>query len=157
MRFAIACDHAGFPLKATVVEVLAGLGHEVLDLGAYDESPSDYPDFARKLALAVASGQAERGVVLCGSGVGACVAANKVPGVRAATCHETFSARQGVEDDDMNVLCLGARVVGSELAKEVVRAFQAARFSGLERHQRRLNKVLALEAEFAKGKEAAGG
>lgn len=149
MRFAVACDHAGFPLKATVVSELEAQGHEVVDLGGYDETPSDYPDVAKALALNVAGGTSERGVLICGSGVGACVAANKVPGIRGAMCHDTFSARQGVEDDDMNVLCLGARIIGPELAKEVVRAFQAARFSGLERHQRRLKKVLAMEAEYA--------
>ena len=154
MRYAIACDHAGYPLKDTVVAELEKLGHEVVDLGAYDEQPSDYPDFARALGLSVASGETPRGVLLCGSGVGASVAANKVPGVRAALCHDTFSARQGVEDDDMNVLCLGARIIGIETAKEVVRAFSGAQFSGLERHQRRLGKVLAIEAEFAKGEAA---
>ena len=154
MRYAIACDHAGYPLKDTVVAELEKLGHVVVDLGAYDEQPSDYPDFARALGLSVASGETSRGVLLCGSGVGASVAANKVPGVRAALCHDTFSARQGVEDDDMNVLCLGARIIGIETAKEVVRAFSRAQFSGLERHQRRLGKVLAIEAEFAKGEAA---
>lgn len=151
MRYAIACDHAGYPLKDTVLAELEKLGHDVVDLGAYDEQPSDYPDFARALGLSVASGETPRGVLLCGSGVGASVAANKVPGVRAALCHDTFSARQGVEDDDMNVLCLGARIIGIETAKEVVRAFSGAQFSGLERHQRRLGKVLAIEAEFSKG------
>ncbi len=149
MRIAVACDHAGFPLKATVVEELHALGHDVVDLGAHDESPSDYPDFAEALAHAVAGGQAERGVLICGSGVGAGVAANKVKGIRAALCHDTFSARQGVEDDDMNVLCLGARIIGPELAKESLRAFASARFSGLDRHQRRLDKVLAIEADTA--------
>lgn len=151
MRYAIACDHAGYPLKDTVLAELEKLGHDVVDLGAYDDQPSDYPDFARALGLSVASGETPRGVLLCGSGVGASVAANKVPGVRAALCHDTFSARQGVEDDDMNVLCLGARIIGIETAKEVVRAFSGAQFSGLERHQRRLGKVLAIEAEFSKG------
>lgn len=151
MRYAVACDHAGYPLKDVVVAELEKLGHEVVDLGAYDEQPSDYPDFARALGLSVASGETPRGVLLCGSGVGASVAANKVPGVRAALCHDTFSARQGVEDDDMNVLCLGARIIGIETAREVVRAFTGAQFSGLERHQRRLGKVLAIEAEYAKG------
>lgn len=151
MRYAVACDHAGYPLKDTVVEELKKLGHEVVDLGAYDEQPSDYPDFAEALGKSVASGETPRGVLICGSGVGASVAANKVRGVRAALCHDTFSARQGVEDDDMNVLCLGARIIGIETAKEVVRAFTGAQFSGLERHQRRLGKVLAIEAEYSKG------
>jgi len=150
MRIAVACDHAGFPLKATVITELEKAGHEVVDLGGFDETPSDYPDAARAVGESIASGGSERGVLLCGSGVGASVAANKVPGVRGAMCHDTFSARQGVEDDDMNVLCLGARIIGPELAKEVVRAFQGARFSGLERHQRRLGKVLAMEAEYSR-------
>lgn len=154
MRYAVACDHAGYPLKDTVVAELEKLGYEVVDLGAYDEQPSDYPDFARALGLSVASGETPRGILICGSGVGASVAANKVRGVRAALCHDTFSARQGVEDDDMNVLCLGARIIGIETAREVIRAFTGASFSGLERHQRRLGKVLAIEAEYAKGEAA---
>ncbi len=148
MRVAVACDHAGFPLKAVVVAELKAAGHDVVDLGTHDDSAVDYPDFAKALGEQISGGAAERGVLLCGSGVGASVAANKVPGVRAAMCHDTFSARQGVEDDDMNVLCLGARIIGPELAKEVVRAFERAQFSDLERHQRRLNKVLAIEAEY---------
>lgn len=150
MRVAVACDHAGFPLKATVIAELEAAGHSVLDLGTNSDAPADYPDYAKALGEAVASGQAERGVLICGSGVGACVAANKIPGVRAALCHDTFSARQGVEDDDLNVLCLGARIIGPELAKEVLKAFGNARFSELERHQRRLDKVLAIEAQYAK-------
>ena len=151
MKFAVGCDHAGFPLKACVIEELRGPGHEVTDLGTYDMQPADYPDYALKVALAVADGRCERGVVVCGSGVGASVAANKVPGVRSALCHDTFSARQGVEDDDMNVLCLGARVVGPALAAEVLRAFAAARFSNAERHVRRLNKVKAIEQDARRG------
>jgi len=154
MRIAVACDHAGFPLKATVIAELEKAGHEVVDLGGFDETPSDYPDAARAVGESIAGGHSERGVLLCGSGVGASVAANKVPGVRGAMCHDTFSARQGVEDDDMNVLCLGARIIGPELAREVVRAFQGARFSGLERHQRRLGKVLAMEAEYSRKGDA---
>jgi ribose 5-phosphate isomerase B len=148
MRFAVACDHAGFPLKATVLAELCTLGHEILDLGTDSTEAVDYPDYAAALAEAVAAGRAERGIVVCGSGVGASVVVNKVPGVRGAMCHDTFSARQGVEDDDMNVLCLGARIIGPELAKEVIRAFEKARFSGLERHQRRLGKVNAIEARY---------
>ncbi|MDZ7727153.1 MAG: ribose 5-phosphate isomerase B [Dehalococcoidia bacterium] len=151
MHYVVACDHAGFPLKDTVVEELRELGHEVTDLGAYNEDPTDYPDFAKALGTTVSAGKAERGVLICGSGVGASVAANKVPGVRAALCHDTFSARQGVEDDDMNVLCLGARIIGPETAKEVVRSFQGAHFSDAERHRRRLDKVLAMEAEYTHG------
>jgi ribose 5-phosphate isomerase B len=145
MRFALACDHAGFPLKQTVADELRRLGQEVLDLGTDSTEAVDYPDFAEAAGLAVAEGRAERGVILCGSGVGASVAANKIPGVRAAVCHDTYSAHQGVEHDDMNVLTLGARVIGPELAVELVRAFAGAQFSGEERHVRRLKKVLAIE------------
>jgi ribose 5-phosphate isomerase B len=148
MRIAVGCDHAGFPLKAPVVEELRRLGHDVLDLGTNSMDAVDYPDFAQQVGEAVATGQADRGLLLCGSGVGASVAANKVPGVRAAVCHDTFSARQGVEDDDMNVLCLGARVIGEQLALDVIRAWQAAVFSNAERHLRRLNKVKAIEARY---------
>jgi ribose 5-phosphate isomerase B len=146
MRIAVSCDHAGFPLKAVVIEELHAAGAEILDLGTNDETPVDYPDYADAVARAVRSGDADRGIVLCGSGVGASVAANKVPGVRAAVCHDTYSAHQGVEHDDMNVLAIGARVIGAELAREVVRAFAGARFSGEERHARRLKKVLEIEA-----------
>lgn len=153
MKVAVACDHAGFPLKAPVLEELGKLGHEVLDLGANSTAAVDYPDFSRAAAEAVLSGRAERAVLICGSGAGACVAANKFKGIRAATCHDAFSAHQAVEDDDVNVLCLGARVVGPSLAVELVRGSLAARFSGLERHQRRLNKIAGFEDQF--GKEAA--
>ncbi len=149
MRVAIGADHAGFPLKATVIAALQQQGHEVLDLGGDGGDPNDdYPDYARAVAQAVRAGQAERGVLVCGSGVGASVAANKVPGVRSALCHDTFSARQGVEDDDMNVLSLGARVIGPALTADLVRAFMHARFSALERHVRRLGKVQHMEEEF---------
>lgn len=148
MRFAIGCDHAGLPLKASVRGVLEALGHEVSDLGTFTQDPVDYPDVSEHVARAVASGDADRGVLLCGSGVGACVAANKVRGVRAGTCHDTFSAHQGVEDDDMNVLCLGARVIGPLLAQEIVRAFAGAVFSDAERHRRRVDKIAALEERF---------
>ena len=148
MRIAVGADHAGFPLKALAVVQLQQLGHEVLDLGTDSEEPVDYPDFAQAVAEAVMRGEAERGLLLCGSGVGASVAANKVPGVRAAVCHDSFSARQGVEDDDMNVLCLGARVVGPQLALDVIRAWDGAVFSGAERHTRRLNKVKAIEERY---------
>src|SRR5688572_15572858 len=119
MKIVIGCDHAGFPLKATVADEIKATSHTVEDVGAFDDAPSDYPDFARKLGELVSSGRVDRGILICGSGVGASVAANKVPRVRAALCHDTFSARQGVEDDDLNVLCIGARVIGPELAKEV--------------------------------------
>ena len=145
MKVAVGCDHAGFPLKQEVLEMLTALGHTADDFGTFSTAPVDYPDYARKVAEAVVSGACDRGVVVCGSGVGASVAANKVPGIRAALCHDTFSARQGVEDDSMNVLCLGARVVGPSLCAELVSTFLAARFSGAERHERRLRKVIAFE------------
>jgi ribose 5-phosphate isomerase B len=148
MRIAVATDHAGFPLKQPLIDEIAGCGHDVLDLGAYDTEPVDYPDYAEAVAMAVQSGDADRGVLICGSGVGASVAANKLPGIRAAVCHDTYSAHQGVEHDDMNVLTLGARVIGAELAVELVRAFLNARFSGEERHVRRLNKLMAIERRY---------
>lgn len=148
MKVAVACDHAGFVLKLRVIEELRKEGHKTLDLGTNSTDPVDYPDYARVVAEAVLSGRAERGALFCGSGAGACVAANKFRGIRAATCHDTFSAHQSVEDDDVNVLCLGGRVIGTELAVEVVRAYINARFSGAERHMRRLAKVAAFEAKF---------
>lgn len=148
MKIAIGADHGGFHLKTALVEYIKKLGHTVDDLGTYSKEPADYPDYARAVAQAVVDKKAERGILICGSGVGAGVAANKFPGIRAAVCHDTFSAHQGVEDDDMNVLCLGARVVGPELAKEIVRVYLSASFSGAERHVRRLAKVDAIEKEF---------
>ena len=148
MRIAVGTDHAGFPLKEPAIAELESLGHEVLDLGTNSTEAVDYPDYAQAVGEAIMRGEAERGLLLCGSGVGACVAANKVPGVRAATCHDTFSAHQGVEDDDVNVLCLGARVIGEQLAIEVIRAWVQARFSNAERHKRRLGKVKAIEAQY---------
>ncbi|HMC54192.1 MAG TPA: ribose 5-phosphate isomerase B [Gemmatimonadaceae bacterium] len=146
MIVALGTDHAGFPLKSSVVQAIHAAGHEVLDCGAMEpQSGDDYPDFARAVAEAIRAGRAQRGVLLCGSGVGASVAANKFSGIRAALCHDTFSARQGVEDDDMNVLCIGARVVGASLAEELVRAFLHATFSGAERHRRRLAKIQEFE------------
>ncbi len=150
MRISVGTDHAGFPLKAPVIAELESLGHEVLDLGTDSTEAVDYPDYAQAVGEAIMRGEAERGIVLCGSGVGGCVAANKVPGVRAATCHDTFSAHQGVEDDDANVLCLGARVIGDNLAIEIVRVWVEARFSNEERHQRRLGKVKAIEAKYSR-------
>jgi len=147
MKIAVGCDHAGFPLAAELVRWLEGERHEVLNLGTFSTEAVDYPDFARAVGHAVTRQEAERGLIICGSGVGTSVAANKVKGVRAAVCHDTFSARQGVEDDDLNVLCLGARVIGGELAKEILRAFLKAKFSHLERHERRLQKVLDIEAK----------
>jgi len=157
MRIAVAADHAGFLLKAPAIEELQRLGHEILDFGTDSDAPVDYPDYAQAVAEAVMRGDAERGLLVCGSGVGASVVANKVPGVRAATCHDTYSAHQGVEHDDMNVLCLGARVIGVELALEVVRSWQAARFSNAERHARRLAKVKAIEAKYQQSKEVTHG
>jgi ribose 5-phosphate isomerase B len=146
MRVAFAADHAGWPLRARVLDELAALGHELVDCGAPEPVPGDdYPDAAAAVASAITTGRAERGILVCGSGVGAGIAANKVVGIRASMCHDSFSARQGVEDDNMNVLALGARVIGAELAAELVRDFLAARFSGAERHRRRLGKIAAME------------
>lgn len=145
MRVAVGCDHGGFVLKDTVMELVGKLGHEVLDCGTHSGASVDYPDFASAVAKALVEGRAERGIVICGSGVGAAVAANKVDGIRAGLCHDTYSAHQGVEHDDVNVLCLGARIIGPSLAQEIIAAFLAAQFSGEERHQRRLDKVLELE------------
>jgi RpiB/LacA/LacB family sugar-phosphate isomerase len=145
MRIAVACDHAGFPLKADVVCTVIACGHEVLDLGVFSIDPVDYPDYAEKVGWALQNGEAERGILVCGSGVGACVAANKMKGIFAGLCHDTYSAHQCVEHDDVNVLCLGARVIGPEPAKEIVRAFLGATFSAEERHHRRVEKVRALE------------
>ena len=149
MRIAIGADHGGFELKPQLAEHMKGLGYEVIDVGAHSLEPlDDYPDFARAVAETVAEHKADRGIMVCGSGVGASVAANKVRGIRASVCHDTYSAHQGVEHDDMNVLCMGARIIGFEMAKELVNAFITAKFTGEERHQRRLGKVLEMEAEF---------
>jgi len=150
MTIAIGADHGGFRLKKEIIEFLKTLGYEVNDLGTYSEDPADYPDYARAVSKEIMMKKAERGILICGSGVGACVAANKFPGIRAAICHDTFSAHQGVEDDNINVLCLGARVVGPGLAKEIVKVWLSASFSGAERHVRRLGKVDAIEKEFLK-------
>lgn len=147
MKIAVGSDHAGFPLKQELAALLREDGHEVQDLGAHSTEPVDYPDSAEAVGRSVVSGQAERGVLVCGSGVGASVAANKVRGVRAAICHDVYSAHQGVEHDDMNVLVLGGRIVGPALAGELVRAFVRARYTSEERHARRLAKVLAIEAK----------
>ncbi len=148
MRVAIGADHGGFPLKTELTPWLRENGYEVLDMGAETLIPTDdYPDYALAVAEAVAAGKAQRGIIICGSGIGACIVANKIPGVRACHCHDTYSAHQGVEHDDMNVLCLGARVVGGALATEVVEAFLKAEFSGEERHQRRLQKMLDIESQ----------
>ena len=150
MKIAVACDHAGFPLKEMVLEEIRRLGHEPLDLGTNSTDPVDYPDYAEKLGRFVLAGQAGRGILLCGSGVGACIAANKLKGVYAGVCHDTYSAHQGVEHDNMNVLCLGPRVIGPELAMEVIAAFLSARFigndPGEERHARRVGKIRKMES-----------
>jgi ribose 5-phosphate isomerase B len=145
MIVALGADHAGYPLKKTIIDAIESGGHTVLDLGTFDETPVDYPDYAKAVAEALVGDQAQRGVLLCGSGVGACVAANKIRGIRACLCHDTYSAHQGVEHDDMNILCLGARVIGPALAVELVQSFLGARFSGEVRHRRRLEKIAALE------------
>lgn len=156
MKLVIGSDHAGFPLKEEVRAHLVKAGHEVVDLGAYNTEPSDYPDFAEKVGLAVKRGDAPRGILICGSGVGVCVAANKIPGIRAGMCHDTYSAHQGVEHDDMNVCVMGARIIGPALAFEVVDRFVAAKFiTTEERFTRRFNKVLAIEARYEREDDAA--
>jgi RpiB/LacA/LacB family sugar-phosphate isomerase len=153
VRIAVAADHAGFELKQFMTKVLSETGHEVLDLGTQDpNSPDDYPDYAEALGNALRSKRAERGVLICGSGVGAAVAANKMRGIRAGLCHDSYSAHQGVEHDDMNVLVLGSRVIGVELARDVVTRYLAANFSGEERHVRRLGKVQAIEKKECDGR-----
>jgi RpiB/LacA/LacB family sugar-phosphate isomerase len=149
MKIVIGSDHAGFQLKVAMGDLLRSLNQEVLDVGAFNENPSDYPDFAEAVGKAILDRKAERGVLICGSGVGASVATNKLTGIRAAVCHDTYSARQGVEHDDMNVLVLGSRIIGVKLAEELVKAFLAAKFTNEDRHVRRLAKVKALESKFA--------
>jgi len=146
MKIAVASDHGGFPLKAQIIEVIQSMGAHVTDLGAHEyDKDDDYPDFARYIGQALQHKQADKGILLCGSGVGACIAANKQTGVRASVCHDVYSAHQGVEHDAMNVLCLGSRIIGPQLAEDLTRAFVSATFSGEERHNRRLEKVNALE------------
>jgi ribose 5-phosphate isomerase B len=147
MRVAVACDHAGFPLKALLLETVKQAGHSPLDLGTNSTEAVDYPDFAEKIGHAIQSGEAQRGILICGSGVGACIAANKMRGIMAGICHDTYSAHQAVEHDDMNVLCLGARVIGPDLAREIVLAFLAAEFSHDERHVRRVAKIKRIEEQ----------
>jgi RpiB/LacA/LacB family sugar-phosphate isomerase len=148
MKIAVGSDHAGFELKQEVAAQLRKGGYEVVDVGTDSTAAVDYPDYAEKVALAVKEGRAERAVLVCGSGVGACVAANKVPGIRAAICHDVYSAHQGVEHDDMNVLVLGGRIIGPAIAHELVEAFAKARYTAEERHARRLAKVLAIEKRY---------
>jgi len=146
MKTAIGSDHAGYELKTLLAKFLKELGDDVVDVGTHGPEPVDYPDFAEAVSKAILDGRAQRGVLICGSGIGASVAANKIHGIRAGLCHDTYSAHQGVEHDDMNVLVLGARVIGIAMAEELVRAYAGARFTNEERHLRRLNKVKALEA-----------
>jgi ribose 5-phosphate isomerase B len=148
MKVVIGSDHAGFALKNSMGDLLRSLGHQVVDVGAFNENPSDYPDYSAAVGRTVLDGKADRGVLICGSGVGASVAANKIKGIRAAVCHDNYSAHQGVEHDDMNVLVLGSRIIGVKLAEDLVKAFLAAQFSHEERHVRRINKIKALEANF---------
>lgn len=147
MKIAFGCDHAGFALKKVLIEFAKRLGHQVVDCGAMNDKPSDYPDFARAVGSAVMSGKADRGVLVCGSGVGAAVAANKIRGIRAGLCHDTYSAHQGVEHDNINVLCLGSRIIGVALATELMDAFLRAVFTGEERHLVRLEKIGRIEKE----------
>jgi ribose 5-phosphate isomerase B len=147
MRIAVGADHAGYPIKDQVIEVVKGAGHTVLDMGAFNAEPSDYPDFALAVGRAVQNGEADRGILLCGSGVGVSIAACKLKGIRAGLCHDIYSAHQAVEHDNMNVLCLGPRVIGPAVAFELVAEFLKAEFTGEERHLRRLAKVAAMEAE----------
>jgi ribose 5-phosphate isomerase B len=146
MIIAVACDHAGFPLKDEVIQAIEETGAQVLDLGTYDQEPVDYPDYAEKVGRAILQKQADRAVLICGSGVGASVAANKIKGIYAGLCHDTYSAAQGVEHDNINVLCMGARVIGPEIARGIVKAFISAKFSEDERHIKRVAKILKIEA-----------
>jgi ribose 5-phosphate isomerase B len=149
MRIALSADHAGYVLKQELAAKLAQQGHDIVDLGTHSTAPVDYPDSAEAVAVAVRDRQVERGIIVCGSGAGVSIAASKFPGIRAAVCHDTYTAHQAVEHDDMNVLCVGARVIGGALALEIANAFLAAKFSGEDRHQRRLNKVNDIERRFS--------
>lgn len=149
MKMVIGSDHAGFAMKNAMGDLLRSLGHSVLDVGAFNENPSDYPDFAEAVGRALLEGKGERGLLVCGSGVGVSVAANKIPGIRAGMCHDTYSAHQGVEHDDMNVLVLGSRIIGEKLAEDLVKTFLGAKFTAEERHLRRLNKVKTIEAKYS--------
>jgi len=151
MKIVLGSDHAGFDLKQDLAHFVRDLGHEILDVGTHSKDPVDYPDFSEAVSLAVIEGRADRGILICGSGVGASVAANKIPGIRAGLCHDTYSAHQGVEHDNMNILVMGGRVIGEELARELVCAFLAARFTGEERHLRRLEKIKSIESRYGRG------
>ncbi|MEC8556941.1 MAG: ribose 5-phosphate isomerase B [Planctomycetota bacterium] len=157
LRIAIGGDHAGFSTKATLAELLQKQGLTIIDCGAKSEEPCDFPDFAEKVAIELLSGNVERGILVCGSGVGVSVAANKIPGIRASLCHDSYSSRQGVEHDDMNVLCIGARVIGIELAQEVVRSFLSATYAPQPRHQKRVDKILEIERKALAGEYPTGG
>jgi RpiB/LacA/LacB family sugar-phosphate isomerase len=150
MRLALSSDHAGYELKRDLVAILSQKDHKVLDLGTHSTAPVDYPDAAESVAQALRNGDADRGIIVCGSGAGVSIAANKFPGIRAAVCHDTYTAHQAVEHDDMNVLCIGARVIGASLAQDIVAAFLGASFSGETRHLRRLEKVHSFEQRFAR-------
>jgi ribose 5-phosphate isomerase B len=147
MKVAVACDHAGFPLKSMVIETVTAMGHEVVDLGTNNTESVDYPDYAQKIGKEIQSGACTRGLLICGSGIGACIAANKIRGIYASVCHDSYSAHQGVEHDQMNVLCLGARIVGSEIAREIVISFLSAQFIAEERHVRRTKKIQSMEQQ----------
>lgn len=157
MRIVIGSDHAGLSLKEEIKTFLKDQGYDVIDIGTNGNEPVDYPDYAERVGIAILEKRAERGILICGSGVGASVAANKIPGIRAAVCHETYTARQGVEHDALNVIVVGSRVIGSESVKDVVRSFLSARFSGLERYVRRLEKVQALERRYGNRESHEGG
>ncbi len=148
MRVAMGADHAGFELKRALADLVSGLGHEVEDLGTGNTEPVDYPDFAEAVGVTIREDRADRGILVCGSGVGASITANKLPGIRAGLCHDAYSARQGVEHDEMNILVMGARVIGPELARDLVRSFLGAKFTGEERHRRRLGKLNAIEKRY---------
>lgn len=150
MRIALSADHAGYEMKRDLAGALGKQGHDILDLGTHSTTAVDYPDCAEAVAAALRERRVERGIIVCGSGAGVSIAANKFPGIRAAVCHDCYTAHQAVEHDDMNVLCIGARVIGYALAQEIAMAFLAASFSHEERHQRRLNKILAIEERFAR-------
>jgi len=150
VRIVLGSDHAGFEMKQELAAFVRSLGHEVLDVGTNGTAPVDYPDFAEAVGMAIRSGQADRGILICGSGVGASVAANKIPGIRAGLSHDSYSAHQGVEHDDMNVLVLGSRIIAGELAHDLVRIYLAAKFSGEERHVRRLSKIRGIEGKFSR-------
>lgn len=146
MRIAIAADHAGYQIKDDVINIVQFLGHDIIDLGTYNQEPVDYPDYALKLGKVVAENQVDRGILICGSGVGACIAANKIKGIYASVCHDTYSAHQGVEHDNMNVLCIGSRIIGIELVKELIKAFLSAEFQKEDRFIRRFEKIKSIEA-----------